>query len=185
MKRDLSHIPAGQVGFDDLCDLQTYFDGLATKKLAAPALVSSSEVQKTDTERDAKRISGRSRFVFETDFQLMAIRRVLDQNWQRLPEGLASAPRIDLDVWWSEKSGLRRVISSENATLIVAGHSWALPYHVCLSELLFGEALYRQRRELLGPVPPPISTSEREGGGSEREGGTGWRDAGSSNADGR
>ena len=183
VKRDLSQIPTGQVGFDDLCDLQTYFDGLATKTLAPPALVSSSEVEKTAAGRDSARarMSGRSRFTFETDFQLQTIRRFLDQNWKRLPESLASAPRIDLEVWWLEKAGLRRVMSTEHATLIVARQSWALPYHVCLSELLFGEALYRQRREILVPTasaPESSSTGERDSGAGSREGGS------SVNADG-
>lgn len=183
VKRDLSHIPTGQVGFDDLCDLQTYFDGLATKTLAPPTLVSSSEVEKTAAGRDSAnaRMSGRSRFTFETDFQLQTIRRFLDQNWKRLPESLASAPRIDLEVWWLEKAGLRRVMSTEHATLIVARQSWALPYHVCLSELLFGEALYRQRREILVPTP----AAPENGSTAERDGGTGSRDGGSSvNPDG-
>jgi hypothetical protein len=72
------------------------------------------------------------------------------------------------------------VMSTEHATLIVARQSWALPYHVCLSELLFGEALYRQRREILGPAAaaPEISPT------SERNGDAGSRDAGSSGADG-
>ena len=155
VKRDLSRIPAGQVGFDDLCDLQRYFDGLATKKLAPPILVSSSAIEKTATTRK----SGRDRFVFETDFQLQTIRRVLNENWKRLPEGLADATRVELEVRWSEKAGLRRVASNGDAALIVAGRSSALPYHVCLSELLFGEALYRQRRELLGLTPLPSESA--------------------------
>src|SRR5689334_7370900 len=31
IKRDISKVPAGQVGFDDLCGLQPYFDRLALK----------------------------------------------------------------------------------------------------------------------------------------------------------
>lgn len=157
IKRDYSSIPAGRVGFDDMCGLQTYFDRLAMKIGNPPAVVSSTEVQGKGTR------SGLSRFTFETEGQLEAIRQVLTENWKRLPEETKSAPRIDVEVRWSERSGVRRVVTNEDAELTVGRERSTLPYHVCLSELLFGEPLYRQRREALGlgplPTPTPILTS--------------------------
>jgi hypothetical protein len=149
VKRDLSKIPAGQVGFDDLCDLQAYFDVLAAKRADAPAVVESSEVNGSRPGRTG----GRARFEFSTAFQRQTITRVLGDNWRRLPEGLANAPRIDVDVRWSEKASVRRVVTTEDATLMVGAETVSLPYHVCLSELLFGEALYARRRDMLGLAP--------------------------------
>jgi hypothetical protein len=153
LKRDLTKMPVGQVGFDDLCGLQKYFDTLELKEESAPKLVSSAQIENEKTR------GGRSRFAFETDFQLGVVRRVLDENWRRLPEGLASAPRVDLEVQWSDRGGLRRVVTNEDASLIIGKESFDLPYHVCLSELLFGAPIYHQRRDALGLAPLPLPKS--------------------------
>lgn len=154
LKRDLSATPVGQVGFDDLCGLQGYFDTLEQKKAIPPKLIDSAQVE-SETAR-----GGRSRFAFETDFQLATVKRILSDNWRRLPDETASAKRIDLEVQWSDKGGLRRVVTTEDATLYLnEKQSAALPYHVCLSELLFGAPIYRQRRDVLGLAPLPLSRS--------------------------
>jgi hypothetical protein len=154
LKRDLSKIPVGQVGFDDLCGMQDYFDTLELKKAAPPKLLFSAQVE------GEKVRGGRSRFAFETDFQLAAIRRVLEENWRRLPERVAAAKRIDLEVQWSNKAGLQRVVTTENAKLFLdEKEELSLPYHVCLSELLFGAPIYHQRRDALGLAPLPLPSS--------------------------
>jgi hypothetical protein len=154
VKRDLSNIPAGRVGFDDLCGLQTYYDTLATKAETPATVVSSSEIGKM---RAGSSLGGRSRFAFQTDFQLRVLRHVLGENWRRLPQAVAGAARIDVEVQWSTKSGLRRVVTNQPAQLLVGKQWFVLPYQVCLSELLFGEPLYRKRREILGLEPLPAS----------------------------
>jgi hypothetical protein len=156
IKRDLSKIPAGQVGFDDMCGLQSYFDDIEARKEPAPVLVSSTEFE---TQRGGHALrAGRSRFGFEGRAQIFTLRRVLDENWDRLPEAVVVSPRVDLDVYWSERDGLRRVISTRDATLIASssGQEVYIPYHVCLSELLYGAPLYHSRREImgLGPIVP-------------------------------
>jgi hypothetical protein len=150
LKRDYSNVPAGRVGFEDMCGLQAYFDRLAMKIGAPPAVVSANEIQGKGTR------SGRSRFTFESDTQLQAVRQVLTENWRRLPDDVKTAAPIQLEVRWSERSGVRRVVTNEDAELTLGNSSVSLPYHVCLSELLFGEPLYRQRRVLLGLAPLPI-----------------------------
>jgi hypothetical protein len=172
IKRDLSKIPAGQVGFDDMCGLQSYFDDIEARKEPAPILVSSTEFE---TQRGGHALrSGRSRFGFEGRAQIFTLRRVLDENWDRLPEAVVVSPRVDLDVYWSERDGLRRVVSNRNATLIASsnGQDFPIPYHVCLSELIYGAPLYHARREVmgLGPIMPasqdavPVPPSSRDGG---------------------
>ncbi len=152
VRRDLSRVPAGTVGFDDMCGLQTYFDAIAAGKAAPPDLINATDLeggkaQPRPGEAPAPSRGGRARFAFQTDFQLQTVRRILTENWKRLPDKVSTARRIDLEVQWSSKAGVRRVVTEVDADLLIGGATWKLPYHVCLSELLFGEPLYRQRRE--------------------------------------
>ncbi len=176
VQRDLSAIPPGQVGFDDMCGLQGYFDALEIKSSPPPRIVSALDLE---GESGGKVMhGGQERFAFDNDFLLGHLRRVLKENWRALPEPLAGAPEIDIEVRWSEKAGAKRVVTDRPSELIVGSESWPLPYHPCLSELLYGAPLYRQRREMWGlPLPnqhpdagaepelPPISTGPLVVGG--------------------
>ena len=91
---------------------------------------------------------------------------MLQENWRRLPDPVATANKIEIEVKWSEKAGTKRVITDQDAELDVGGEDCALPYHVCLSELLYGEPLYRQRRVMWGlPLPggPPVAAATDAG----------------------
>ena len=94
--------------------------------------------------------------MFATDFQLDQLSRVLEENWRRLPPGLDTTPEVELEVRWSERVGVKRVVSDEDATLTFDGVSHSLPYHVCLSELLFGRPLYAQRTVARGLRPTAL-----------------------------
>jgi hypothetical protein len=170
VQRDLSAIPPGQVGFDDMCGLQEYFDALEIKTSPPPRIVSALDLEGMSGGKLLR--GGKERFAFEDDFQLKHLRRVLTENWRRLPDQLAGATEIELEVRWSEKAGTKRVVTDEESEISVGNQSWPLPYQPCLSELLYGAPLYRQRREMWGlPLPgrapggdvidasaPPIST---------------------------
>jgi hypothetical protein len=93
VQRDYSAIPVGQVGFDDLCGLQDYFDTIEAKLATAPALVSAVDME-SQSNRHVQ--GGKNRFSFDTDFQLKHVRRVLNENWSRLPEALPRAERVDI-----------------------------------------------------------------------------------------
>jgi hypothetical protein len=154
IKRDLATIPQGQVGFDDMCGLQDYFDSLEAKVAREPTVATSLDLEGGDGQRTVR--GGRARLVFEGDFLVKHARRVLEENWRRLPESLASATKIEIEARWAEKAGIKRVLTNEDAELIVGGESYTLPYHVCLSELLYGAPLYKQRQVLFGlPNPTP------------------------------
>jgi len=102
IRRDYSTIPAGQVGFDDLCGLQDYFDTIEAKMAREPSMVSGVD---TENAGDQRVQGGKNRFAFETPFQLATLRRVLDQNWTGCPNRWRRAERIDLEVHWSGKAG--------------------------------------------------------------------------------
>ena len=178
VQRDLSAIPPGQVGFDDMCGLQEYFDALEIKTTPPPRIVSALDMEGQSGSKVTH--GGQERFAFESDFLLKHLRRVLNENWRRLPEPIATATDIEIDVHWSEKAGAKRVVTDQPSELIVGSQSWSLPYQPCLSELLYGAPLYRQRREMWGlPLPgqhpdgganaepPPISTGPLVGGGGD------------------
>jgi hypothetical protein len=151
IKRDLSGVKPPEVVFDDRCGLQEYFDALAASSaLAPPAEVSGQGV---GTNSDGEALGGTARFVFASEFQIHYLRRLLDENWKRVPPALMSAERVELEVRWSQKAGVRRVVTTEGASIATADDSWYLPYHVCLSDLLFGEDLYKTRRAFL-QLPP-------------------------------
>jgi hypothetical protein len=177
VQRDLSAIPPGQVGFDDMCGLQEYFDALEIKSTPPPRVVSALDMEGQSGGKVMH--GGQERFAFDSDFLLKHLRRVLNENWRRLPEPLATATDIEIEARWSEKAGTKRVVTDQPSELIVGSQSWSLPYQPCLSELLYGAPLYRQRREMWGlPLPgqhpdggadaePPISTGPLVGGGGD------------------
>src|SRR6188508_2992118 len=177
IRRDLSAIPPGQVGFDDMCGLQEYFDALEIRTSPPPRVVSALDLEGTS---EGKRVrGGRERYAFENDFQLKHVRRLLNENWRRLPESVATANKIELEVKWSEKAGTKRVITDEEAEMTIGKETLNLPYHVCLSELIYGEPLYRQRRVMWGlPLPGmPAAKLVTDGGAGDGGAGAGPGDA--------
>ncbi len=143
-----------------MCGLQGYFDAIEIKTSAPPRVVSALDLEGASSGGKIMR-GGKERFAFENDFQLTHLKRVLNENWRRLPDQIAKASEIEIEVKWAEKAGLKRVTTEEESEIAVGTESWSLPYHPCISELLYGEPLYRQRREIWGlPLPavnPPIS----------------------------
>src|SRR5262245_34197387 len=170
IRRDLSTVPAGQVGFDDMCGLQEYFDALEIKSSPPPRVVSAADLEGASGGRPVR--GGKDRFAFENDFQLGHLRRILEENWRRLPDQVAGAGKIEIEVKWSEKAATKRVVTNEDAALAVAGETFNLPYHPCLSELLYGAPLYRQRRAIWGlPLSgAPAATAIADGGVAARDG---------------
>jgi hypothetical protein len=150
--RDLGHMTPQAVIYDDVCKVQDYYDAVALGQERPPSVVSATDISKgTDNA-----IGGLTTFSFDSDSQLRLVRRVLTENWSKLPEKLTKASRIQLQVKWAEKAGVRRVVTTEDAQITYDNTTTYLPYHICLSEMLFGAPLYRTRRDLLG-LPPLVA----------------------------
>src|ERR1051325_2894286 len=126
IRRDLSAVQPGQVGFDDMCGLQEYFDALEIKTSPPPRVVSALDLEGTVGGKPVR--GGRERFAFDNDFVLKHVRRVLNENWRRLPDGVDTASKIEIEVRWSEKAGTKRVLTDEEAQLSVGGETYTLPY---------------------------------------------------------
>jgi hypothetical protein len=172
IRRDLSAVPPGQVGFDDMCGLQEYFDALEIGTSPPPRVVTAFDLEGMS---EGKRVrGGRERYAFDNDFQLKHLRRILTENWRRLPETVATADKIEIEVKWSEKAGTKRVITNEAAVMTIGDDTVDLPYQVCLSELIYGEPLYRQRRVMWGLPLPGRAAAPRpaaDGGARAPDGG--------------
>ena len=169
VKRDLSTIPQGQVGFDDMCGLQDYFDSLEAKVAKEPMVANAIEIEGGEGLHTIR--GGRARLVFEGTFLVKNGRRILQENWRRLPEPLATTDRFEIEVRWAERAGVRRVVTDEDAELFIGNDSWALPYQACLSDWLYGEPLYKQRRALFG-LPEPLPATPAPGLDGGADGGT-------------
>jgi hypothetical protein len=152
VRRNLGKASPSEVIFDDQCHLQDYFDDLARRREKPPALVRSDEIQTSESE---KTLGGRNAYLFGENTSLPALRRLLLENWKPLPAVVMTAPEIEVEVRWCEKVSTRWVVNDENITLRVAGKSYTLAPHPCMTSFLFGQALFERRRELVGL--PPIS----------------------------
>jgi hypothetical protein len=150
-KPELARIEPQKVVLDDACELQPYFDTLAAGKVKPPMVLFSNDLEKDEGKPAA---GGRARFGFETDFTLGHLRRLLSAHWEKIPAELLAAPKVVLEVEWSYRVGTRRLVTEADALVNTPGKEWKLAYHVCLNDLLYGEALYRTRREIFGPSAP-------------------------------
>src|SRR5579871_6346711 len=77
VKRDLSAIPVGQVGYDDMCGLQDYFDSIEAGIAQDPVIASSIDLEGGDGQKTVR--GGKLRIVFEGDFLEKNARRVLEE----------------------------------------------------------------------------------------------------------
>jgi len=101
IRRDYSTIPAGQVGFDDLCGLQDYFDTIEARWPGSRAWSAASTRRTPATSASrAARTGSPSRPRSSSQPAPRA-----GSELGRLPESLATAERIDLEVHWSGKAG--------------------------------------------------------------------------------
>ena len=155
IRRDLSSVPVGRVGYNDLCGLQDYFDTLEATPRKGPKLILS-----VGAEGHGPTIGGRDEWSFQTRYAVRRLRAVLRRNWDNLPPELLRAHRIGIEVEWVDRAGIRRVVTGKDASISAAGDRWSLPPHPCLSELLYGAAIYRERRATLG-MPPIVSDLQR------------------------
>jgi hypothetical protein len=151
--RDLSMVPVQQVVYDDMCGLQQYFDEIAGGTIKPPRVVRTTEFEKTEGKRAG---GGKTTFAFETHDQIATLRRVLQQNWKKVPPELLAADRVEIEVHWAERASVRRAVTDDVASISDGKESWDMKYQVCLSELLFGAPLYATRRDMLGL--PPIAS---------------------------
>jgi hypothetical protein len=161
LRRDLAAVPPQSVIYDDMCGVQQYHDAIEIGQTKGPKVLRSTDLEKVGGDRP---VGGMATFSFEDDAALTELRKVLSENWDRLPPALLNASRVEVEVQWAEKAGVRRVVTTRDAQISDGRVTYYLPYHVCLSELLYGAPLYKTRRELLGlatpaapAAPPPTS----------------------------
>jgi hypothetical protein len=154
VKRDLSTTKPGVVVYDDMCGLQDYFDGMKDSTIATPREVFGQDLS---SDENGQAVGGRARFRYDSEFQLHHLRKLLTANWASVPEEVQKADSVELEVRWSKRAGVKRVVTEESAVVAAGGKSWDLPYQVCLSDFVYGEDLYNTRRVVLQLPAPPRS----------------------------
>ncbi len=159
LRRDLATVPPQSVVYDDMCGVQSYHDAIESGKSKGPAVLVSADMAKLDGDRP---IGGTATFAFDDEFTLNQLRRVLSENWDRLPPEVMTAAKLKVGVQWAEKAGVRRVVTTHDAEISDGKMTWYLPYQVCLSELLYGAPLYKTRRAMLGLPDPPAEARPTE-----------------------
>ncbi len=147
VSRELAQVKPAEVIYDDLCRLQPWFDGLSRDPRLAPAIVSATEIEHA---RSDGAMGGRDTFRFEPGPARDQFLRLLAAHYTRLPPELGRARRLELEVEWASRAAVKRAVTDRSATLIIDGRGRDLPYHVCLSDFVYGEPLYRTRRDLRG-----------------------------------
>jgi hypothetical protein len=171
-QKKLASVPPAIVIYDDMCRLQEYHDTMASGQGQPPKVTHDTEILTPEAKEP---MGGRTTFAFETSYQLKTLHRLLTEHWGRVPAEVMSAERLTLEVFWGTKASVRRVVTNADAVIgVPSGRQFDLPYHACLSELLFGEALYKTRRAMLG-LPPvePVTVFAPDGGGAAAvDGGT-------------
>ena len=60
---------------------------------------------------------------------------------------------------WAERAGVKRLVTDQDAEIVDRRQEHLLPYQVCLSELLFGAPLYKQRQVMMGLPDPATRTA--------------------------
>jgi hypothetical protein len=124
VKRDLSLVKPAEVVFDDMCGLQEYFDALKDTSQTAPTEVFARDITRDET---SKPLGGRKRFKFDNEFQLKALRKVLSDNWNKIPDEVDRASIVELEVSWADKAGVARVVTTEEALLAVGPRAGRCP----------------------------------------------------------
>lgn len=140
-----------------MCGLQEYFDALEIKTSPPPRIISALDLEGENGGKPVR--GGKETFEFDSDFLLRHLRRLLHENWRRLPDKLDTADHVEIEVKWSEKAATKRVVTDAPAEMTIGAETFDLPYQPCLSEFLYGEPLYKQRR-LMWNLPLPGATPD-------------------------
>ena len=161
-----------------MCGLQEYFDALEIKSTPPPRVVSALDMEGQSGSKVVH--GGQERFAFESDFLLKHLRRVLNENWRRLPEPIAAATDIDVEVRWSEKAGAKRVVTDQPSEPDHRGPELGpalptLPVGAAVRRAALSPAASDVGTAASGTAPgrrsgaelPPISTGPLVGGGGD------------------
>lgn len=156
IRRRLPTSDQRRITYEDLCQLQGWFDQRAQSH--APPLRVVDE-QSTETSDRAPDEGGRMRRVaLGEGTYLVASRddrarfdRLLRDEYDDLPRlnltGPEAAVRVHVAFW--QTGSIRRIRPDVEVALEVDGASHTLPSHPCVGEFLFGDQAYAMRRNVL------------------------------------
>lgn len=156
VRRDLTAMPQRQITYDDMCRLQAHFDQRAAAH-AAPYRVIDEQSLETSRQAEDERgqmrpvVVGEGTYVIRDRTDRLALRRLLRQEYDRLPDlrALGREGEVRLHVHWWRSGTIRRLIPEEEIALLVNGESHELPHNPCVGEFLFGDEAYAMRRNVM------------------------------------
>jgi hypothetical protein len=177
IRRDLGGVMQSAITFDDMCHLQEYFDQRLESHARPLRVVNEQSTETTREERDEHGVMrpvvmGEGTYVLATRTDRVRFRRLLREEYRRLPEMTLTRPEqtVRVKVAWWQAGGIRRIRAGEDVELATGDESWTLPPHPCVGEFLFGEPAYvmrrcfqeAQRARSAGQIPGPCSVGPVE-----------------------
>lgn len=146
-----------RVTYDDLCDLQAYFDQRAQSRAAPFRVVNetSNETSREEPDENGRMrrvVLGEGTYVIAARTDRRRLRQLLRAEYRRLPRVSIGGAEGSVQVrvgWWLSGT-IRRIRPDTDIEVTGAdGDSVTLPPHPCVGEFLFGDASYAMRRNVL------------------------------------
>jgi hypothetical protein len=174
-KRDLSNIPQREITFNDLCHLQDYFDqrnaaGHSQFRSRNEQISETAETEPDEFGQASRRITGSGEYIVTQRSSQRRLRRLLDEEYVRLPAlQISPGERVILRVEWWQSGRIRRLRPDRDIEVQTRQGSYRLPFNPCVGEFLFGAEAYAMRRYALeseaararGDDPPPMPDFSR------------------------
>lgn len=172
IRHDLGAVQQSAITFDDMCNLQEYFDQRVESHAQPLRVMNEQSTETTREERDEQGVlrpvvMGEGTYVLATRTDRVRFHRLLRDEYRRLPPMGFTGPeqQVRVKVSWWQAGGIRRVRAGTDIEVSAEEGSWTLPPHPCVGEFLFGQPAYVMRRCFLesqraraaGQIPGPCS----------------------------
>lgn len=153
IRHDLGNVRQSAITYDDMCHLQDYFNQRIESRARPLRAVNELSTETSREERDDRGVMrpviiGEGTYVLATRTDRVRFRRLLREEYQRLPDMhiTRAEESVEVKVNWWQAGGIRRVRSDSSIEITAGGDSVSLPPHPCVGEFLFGEPAYVMRQ---------------------------------------
>lgn len=153
IRHDLGAVRQSAITYDDMCHLQEYFNQRIESRARPLRALNELSTETSNVERDDHGVMrpvviGEGTYVLSTRTDRVRFRRLLREEYQRLPEMhlTRTEETVQVKVTWWQAGGIRRVRADSAIEVTAGGESVSLPPHPCVGEFLFGEPAYVMRQ---------------------------------------
>lgn len=127
-----------EIMFDDVCQLQTYFDE------GAPAYHQETDV---NVSAPGHRRAGIATYRLDGSRQIRAFNELVQHLYKRVPK-LPEDKTVRVTVHYQVSGDRRTMPITAKSTIAVDKEETTLPYHPCLGAYFFGQYHYEIRRKV-------------------------------------